>query len=383
MKILALWLALAALLLSACSSNPDRKSTKNKSLDAGINARTVERRRELTLEAEGLYRLARQSLESSDFSAAIERYDAISTRFPFTEYATQSELEKIYALYRSFEPDKALSAAERFIREHPRHGSVDYVVYLKGLINFTRDDSPFNTLIGNQSKTDVGSFRRAFDDFALLIQKYPKSIYAGDAYQRMVFARNRLADHEMHVVDFYVRRGAYVAAAKRAEQIVAQYPGTPASYRALENLVKCYELAELPLLAKDARRLLEGQKPAEEPVQQSSLASYMIAQAPPATMSDAAPAPTAAKTEHKGFFAHVADFFSPLDSSRPDAGIEIVIPTGSKPAETTAPAAQVAAQTPESTEESSKGSGLRVYMEPYDDEASNATTQPADGAAAR
>src|SRR3546814_6576324 len=90
------------------------------------------------------------------------------------------------------------------------------------------------------SKRDISNLRRSFDDFQVLIQKYPTSRYIGDARLRMIDLRNRMADHEMTVVRYYMRRGAYIAAAKRAEQIVAEYPGSPITVEALGALEKAY-----------------------------------------------------------------------------------------------------------------------------------------------
>ena len=242
MKISSLLVAALALAVAACSSNPKtdkREPPEERPTVFGDSRDPLAKRRDeqrlSKLDAEQLYNRARRDLDSSDYAGAVEGYDELSTRHPFSDYATQGELDRIYALYRNFEFDRALSSADRFLREHPRHPSVDYIHYVKGLANFSRDDSTFNFLPSDDTKADVTSLRRAFDDFALLLQRFPGSRYAGDSYTRMVFIRNRLAEHELHVVDFYLRRGAYVAAAKRAEQIIAQYPGTPSTIKALEG----------------------------------------------------------------------------------------------------------------------------------------------------
>ncbi|MFP5307452.1 MAG: outer membrane protein assembly factor BamD, partial [Gammaproteobacteria bacterium] len=116
-----------------------------------------------------------------------------------------------------------------------------------------RDALGFDT-----SRRDTSGLRRSFDDFSLLIQRYPQSPYAGDARARMIYLRNRLASHELTVVEYYIRRGAFVAAAKRAEQIVAQYPGAPATVRALSLLQESYEALGLPDQAADARKLQQA-----------------------------------------------------------------------------------------------------------------------------
>ena len=338
-----------ALLVAACSSNPDKKDGGGMPRDAdrpGIFkdpndplAKRREERRIAQLDAEQLYRRARRDLDSSDFAGAIEGYDILSTRHPFSDYTTQGELERIYAQYRNFDPDRALSSADRFLREHPRHPAVDYIHYIKGLANFNRDESPMNILPVDDTKSDVTSLRRAFDDFALLIQKYPGSKYSGDAYARMIFIRNRLAAHELHVVDFYVRRGAYVAAAKRAEQIIGLYPGTSASYRALEVLVECYQLAGLDQQAQDAQRLLAAQDP-KLVAALTHVSPADLAEA--ARRAEAQPDATASAAKKPGgVMAKIAGFFSPLDHE----GKEIVIGTKkADEAKAAAPTGEAAAE---------------------------------------
>jgi len=249
MKLRHFAVALAAIGLAACSSNPDKLPGRNPLKPDQVT------QREQRAQAAQLYAAARDALDSSDYSMAIERYNALTKRFPFTDYAIQAQLEKIYALYRVFKPDDALSEADHFLRDYPRHASADYVQYLKGLVNFERDRG-FEAMLGfDVSKRDITNLRRSFDDFQLLIQKYPNSRYVGDARLRMIDLRNRIADHDLTVVRYYMRRGAYIAAARRAEQIVAQYPGSPATLEALSVLETAYERVGLKDQAANARQL--------------------------------------------------------------------------------------------------------------------------------
>lgn len=380
-----------AILIAGCSSNPksedetgganpDRASVF-KEKDNPLAARRKETR-DAKLDAEQLYRRARGSLDSSDYAGAIEAYDNLSKRHPFSDFTTQGELERLYALYRNFDNDKAQSSAERFLREHPRHAAVDYVYYLKGLINYDRDATGLAILPNDETKSDVTSQRRAFDDFALLIQKFPNSRFAGDAYKRMVYVRNRLASHELHVVDFYVRRGAYVAAAKRAEQVIAQYPGTPASYKALDALVQCYELAGLEQQARDARSLLAAQDPKLIAV---STSSSVASDAPPAPVTAAAPEAAPETAPKKGLLARIAGAFNPFDND----GVEIIIPsappeasaTGRSAAEAEAAAAATAAPSPAEAAPTTSNK-LEVFYEPYDQAPAETEVTPPSSAPA-
>ena len=256
----SLRLAACALLalLAACSSNPDKLPPTNPfKPDQQQNARLEK------LAADKLYRLARESLDASDFTTAITRYDQLILRHPFTDYATQGEMERIYAYFRNYQAEEATTASDRFLREHPRHLHADYVQYLRGLINASRDQSLFDFIPGvDPSKGDVTYSRRAFDDFALLLQKYPSSRYDADARLRMLDLRNRIAASEYNVVDFYVRRGAWLAAAKRAERIITDYPGAPATLKAMTLLERCYDELGLKNQAEDLRKIRAAQKAA-------------------------------------------------------------------------------------------------------------------------
>ena len=242
--------ALGALVLALAACGTDNGPASNPFKGAKSE-------RELRLEAEGLYKLARKSLDSADYQGALERYGAILLRYPFTDYATQAQLESIYAKFRSFDHDGAVSQADRFLKEHPRHPRVDYVYYLKGLTNFERGQSLLEGVIDSHAQ-DVSYARRAFDDFAMLTQRFPQSRYAGDARLRMIHLRNRIAAHELSIVKYYVRRGAHIAAARRAEQIIAEYPGAPATAEALALLESSYRDAGLGTQADEVRKLREA-----------------------------------------------------------------------------------------------------------------------------
>lgn len=249
----ALMLA-TTLLLGACASNPDGIAPDNP-------FRSQKSQRELRYEADQLYRVARRKLDSADFSGAILDYSSLKARYPFSDFATQAQLELIYAHYRNFQPDQALTEADRFLRDHPRHEQIAYVNYLKGMIYFQRGTGFLDSLpFVDPTRQDVGDARRAFDAFSLLTSRFPDSPYVGDARQRMIYLRNRIASHELHVVRYYVKRGAYVAAARRAEQIISGYPGAPAAFEALQLAASSYRELGLDDQAAAADKLIAANR---------------------------------------------------------------------------------------------------------------------------
>lgn len=176
-----------------------------------------------------LYERARRSLDSQDYENAIKLYEALAARFPFSEQARQARLDLIYAYYRNRESESALDAADQFIRENPTHPRIDYAWYLKGLVDFERTPNALERLFRvDLSERPPQTARKAFNAFRTVVEQFPKSEYAHDARRRMVHLRNRLADYEVYVARYYLKRGAYVAAAQRAKQAIEQYDGAPA-----------------------------------------------------------------------------------------------------------------------------------------------------------
>lgn len=171
-----------------------------------------------------LYRNTQRSLRSGNYDLAVQGLEQLEAQFPFGRYAEQAQLELIYARYMGFNHDAARLAADRFIRLHPQHPDVDYAYYLKGLAAFNKNvglmDRFFKT---DAAKRDITSARESYADFGQLLARYPTSRYAPDARQRMIFLRNLLARSELHVADFYLRRGAYVAANNRARYVIENY----------------------------------------------------------------------------------------------------------------------------------------------------------------
>ncbi|MBV8062658.1 MAG: outer membrane protein assembly factor BamD [Nevskia sp.] len=326
-------LAVAAAILLAvsaagCSSNSnrgDRPENPFKTAAEGPGGpKSPLSDRELRQQAQELYRHAREALTNSDYSVAITRYDGLIARYPFSDYSTQAELEKIFAQYKSFQFDEAITAADRFLRAHPRHPHADYIMYLKGITDFERDQGLMEAMMPNSSKRDIGSQRRAFEDFALLLQRYPTSRYASDARQRMLFARNRIADHELSVAQFYVTRGAYVAAAKRATDIITEYPGAPATADALKILQRSYAKAGLEQEAKDSATVI---------AMNSDTVQYSDAPKPGVIAADPNALPPAQETASAkpGLMSRFAGMFGLFDTTKPENQHTYVI-GGDKPA---------------------------------------------------
>jgi len=209
-----------------------------------------------------IYYAARSELESKNYQKAISYYQKLESRYPYGRFAQQAQLDTAYAYWKDAEPALALAACDRFIREHPNHSNVDYAYYLKGRVNFNEDLGILGFISRKDlTERDPQAARDAFEAFKILVERYPDSRYAPDSRARMTYLVNALAGHEAHVAEYYLRRGAYVAAVNRAQTVLTTYPQTPAVERALVVMVRGYQAMGIEDLRDDSYRTLKANFP--------------------------------------------------------------------------------------------------------------------------
>ncbi len=208
--------------------------------------------------AQRLQSEAKTALNNGDFETAIRYYEALEARYPLGRVAQQAQLDIAYAYYKFEEPESAIAAADRFIKLYPTHANVDYAYYLKGLANFNQNMGLINRYLPlDLTERDQKASKASFKEFNTLVSRFPESKYAKDARQRMVYLRNNLARYELHVADFYMRRGAHLASARRAQYVIKHYDGTDAVADALVMMVKAYRAMAYEDLAADALKVLK------------------------------------------------------------------------------------------------------------------------------
>jgi outer membrane protein assembly factor BamD len=209
-----------------------------------------------------LYAEARDELAISNYEKAISHFEKLESRYPFGTFAIQAQMEIAYAHYRAGDQAQALAAVERFIKLHPNHANVDYMYYLRGLINFNDKVSLLDFVAPQDlSERDPKATRDAFDSFKLLAERFPNSQYAEDARGRLTYLINAMAQYDVHVANYYYRRGAYLAAANRAQQAVRDFSQAAAVEEALFIMVRSYDALGMADLRDDADRVLQKNFP--------------------------------------------------------------------------------------------------------------------------
>lgn len=214
------------------------------------------------LTAKQIYERGKEAALSKNYSQAITDFDTLEARYPYGEWSERGQLALIHAYATGGEEASALAAADRFIRMHPRHPNVDYAYYMKGVINFNDNFSlAFRNLPLDRSLRDSTYAQDGFDSFKNLIERFPKSRYAADARKRMIILREQLADHELHIAEYYEIQGASLAAANRAGYLINQYPRTQAVPKALQIMNRSYRAVGLNKEADEALAVLKQNFP--------------------------------------------------------------------------------------------------------------------------
>ena len=212
--------------------------------------------------ANKLYGEAKDAMAGKNWEKAIKYLEKLEARYPYGRYAQQAQLDIAYVHWKSGERALAIAAADRFIKLYPNHANVDYAYYLKGLVNFN-ENSGLLSVLGDPdlSERDSKGTRESFEAFKELMLRFPESKYADDAQARMRYLVNSLAQYEVHVARYYMKRGAFVAAANRAQFAVQNYSQAPAIEEAVFIMVKAYDALGMTDLRDAADRVMHNNFP--------------------------------------------------------------------------------------------------------------------------
>jgi len=241
-----LLIGLAALMLAACSS------TKTDDVDDATAAWNAQR----------LYQEARSAMLDSNWTQARTHLEAVESRFPFGGYAQQALIDLAYVNWKDDQPEQALATIDRFAQQYPNHSGSDYMLYLKGLITFTPPSAMFTSITQQDpSERDPKGLRESYQAFSELIDRFPDSRYTEDAKLRAAWLVDTLAQHEIHVAQYYFERSAWLAAVNRAQTVLTDFWGVPIVEKALYIMVMSYDKLNLPELRDDAKRVLDENFP--------------------------------------------------------------------------------------------------------------------------
>lgn len=237
-------IALSCILMTACSTTTDPAEAYK-----GETAKQI-------------FRKGEEALRDKSYQEAIKRFEALDVQYPYDADTETAQLHIVYAYYMNSDYASAEAAADRFVHTHPVSPHVAYAYYMRGLSNYFQNLGVFERLFTIDLATrDLSQIKKSYADFAEIVRAYPHSQYAPAAHQYMMYLRNTLAKHELSVAQYYYTRGAYVAAANRANEVVRHYQGAPVVPDALVVMVKSYRQLHLTKNANDVLEVLRYNYP--------------------------------------------------------------------------------------------------------------------------
>jgi outer membrane protein assembly factor BamD len=217
------FLLFVSLTISGCASI--KKAFNIGSTDEEGNEIAVD----LDLPAKELLDKGMDDYNVGKYHTAIDAFNEILNRYPFSQEAILAELKAADCSYFLGRYAEALLLYESFESRHPTNESIPYIMFQKGMCNFKQID---------RIDRDVTGAEKAITIFQQLLKAYPASPYASEAKKRVAEATEFLADHEFVVVQYYLRTEKYEQAKVRLRYLLAMYPDTPVAQQASEILAR-------------------------------------------------------------------------------------------------------------------------------------------------
>lgn len=198
-----------------------------------------------------------QNIEAAkDWPRVISIYESAERKYPNSKLAPQFKLNLAYAYKQYYQDEEAIAMLNKFIRTYPNHPASDYAYYLKGVVLF-RDRGIFKEItMQDISDRDLAMVEASFQALKTMTELFPQSKYYEDAKNRMVYLMNKIAERELYVARFYLRKKAYLASLNRAKYVIEKYPESIHQEEALMIMIVSYENLGINDLAEDTKRVI-------------------------------------------------------------------------------------------------------------------------------
>ena len=222
----------------------------------GLNGCAESMRR---LSAKEYYTDANEAFAGEDFVTAAERYQNLLDQYPLNPYAEEAQLKIAYGRYLDKKYADALAGFSDFERTYPTSSHLPFVQYYRGMSYLDQMRSTDR----DQSVTE-----KANDFFRAVSDRHGNSPFAVLAEEKSRSCRESLAEHELYVAEFHMKRFALLPAKARLRRVIEEYPETNASTKALEHIKGILEDIEKKELAELAGKALAARKTAKSQPEQ-------------------------------------------------------------------------------------------------------------------
>ena len=202
-----------------------------------------------------IYKTGLSSLENENYKKAIIEFDNLSLNHPFSSLAKKSDIMTAYSLYQNNEIKKSINKLKIFIEMNPNDEFSDYAHYLLAMCYYIQ--------VSNQGR-DPSLSIKALNSFMLIITKYPNSKYAKDSKLKIQYIKNSLANNELDIGKFYLKKNAPASSIKRFKSILLNYQNTSSIPETLYRLTEAFLMIGLKKEAVKSDAVLKYNFPNSE-----------------------------------------------------------------------------------------------------------------------
>jgi len=202
-----------------------------------------------------IYKKARLLIEQNDFKNAFNEFESLLLNYPFSKLALKSEITSAYSLYEDNQIQKAINKLNGFIEMNPSGELTIYAHYLLGMCYYIQT---------SQKGRDASLSLKALNYFQIIEAKYPNSKYAKDSKLKILYLKNRLAENELAVGKFYLKKNAQVSAINRFKVILEKFQNTAVIPETLYRLSEALLITGLKEEAQKSIAILNYNFPQNE-----------------------------------------------------------------------------------------------------------------------
>ena len=202
-----------------------------------------------------IYKKALLLIEQNDFKSAFNEFENLLLNYPFSNLALKSEITSAYSLYEDNQIQKAINKLNGFIEMNPSGELTIYAHYLLGMCYYIQT---------SQKGRDASLSLKALNYFQIIEAKYPNSKYAKDSKLKILYLKNRLAENELAVGKFYLKKNAQISAINRFKVILEKFQNTSVIPETLYRLSEALLISGLKEEAQKSIAILNYNFPQNE-----------------------------------------------------------------------------------------------------------------------
>ena len=202
-----------------------------------------------------IYSEAYEAFNKKDYDEAAAKFIDAEAQYPTSPWAADALIMAAYSYYMDDDFAGAIMTTDRFMRFHPGHADVPYVLYLRGMCHYRQV---------SDVRREPGESAYALAQFQQLVDRFPNSEYAKNAKNKIIILKNYIAGKIMYAARNDMAVQNWPSAITRFQSIVSDAQETVMTPEALYRLTECYTAIGLPDQARGYADMLRKNFPDNE-----------------------------------------------------------------------------------------------------------------------